>query len=157
LGDLVEAADVIVIGTDSAIERVGPWEVADFKVEEVLKGPALVQLRYLASPTWVCDVASAKPGERVLLLLSLPKSVRQGRHGPPMTLREEPVYEISFAGRGRMPIDEVDGDLHATVWTVDVILPSGTPMSPGPEPEYDFIRRVPLAVLRGAIVRRAAP
>src|SRR5688572_9106966 len=74
LAQLIAAANVIVLGTDSTIDHGKRWDVARFKVEEVLKGTPPAELLYLASPTWTCDIATAKPGERSLLLLSLPDS-----------------------------------------------------------------------------------
>lgn len=152
LEELIQSADLIVIGTDSAIERRGKWNIARFQVEEVLKGQAPTKIQYLASPTWTCDITSAKQGERALLLLTLPG---RGRIAPPRSHRGSTVYQILFSGRGRMPIDEVDGDLQVTVWTVDVVLPADMPTSEGPEPQFDFIRRVPLTAIRQTIEQQS--
>jgi hypothetical protein len=155
LAELIAAADVIVLGTDSTIDQGRKWDVAHFKVEEVLKGAPPTDLLYLASPTWACDIATAKPGERSLLLLSLPESgFRFG--APPRTRKGQTVYQITWSGRGRLPITQVAGEELVTVWTGDVLLPDDMPTVPGPEPEFSFIQRVPLSAIRTAVEQAAS-
>lgn len=156
LAELIAAADVIVLGADSTIDQGRNWDVAHFKVEEVLKGAPPAELLYLASPTWTCDIATAKAGERSLLLLSLPEpGFRFG--APPRTQKGQPVYQITWSGRGRLPITQVGGDEFLTVWTADVLLPDEMPTVPGPEPEFSFIQRVPLSAIRNAVEQAARP
>src|SRR5262245_30967537 len=109
LAELIAAADVIVLGADSTVDQGSKWDVAHFKVEEVLKGTPPTELLYLASPTWPCDSATAKPGERSLLLLSRPESDFLSGASP-RTQKGQPVYQISWSGRGRLPIMEVAGE-----------------------------------------------
>jgi hypothetical protein len=56
-------------------------------------------------------------------------------------------WQVSWAGRGRMPIRTLNGTKYATLWIGDVRLPNGIPTVSGPEPEYSFIRSAPLAVI----------
>ena len=150
LAELIAAADVIVVGADSTIDQGKKWDVAHFKVDEVLKGAPPAELLYLASPTWPCDTATAKPGERSLLLLSLQNLPPPA--GPPLRTRKgQPVYQITWSGRGRLPITEVAGEELVTVWTVDVLLPDEMPTVPGPESEFGFIQRVRLSAIRSAV------
>lgn len=146
LAELAQRADVIVVGRDEAVEQVGDYSVARFSVDRVIKGAPGQFVHYLATPTWVCDTAQAQPGQWALLFL-----VRPPAETPAATLihrleggRVPSIYQISHAGRGRMPIPE--GTLSTVVvWVNDVRLPEGIPTAVGPDPEYSFIRSVPLA------------
>jgi hypothetical protein len=152
LKKLTESSDLIVVATETTVEdgpaglnlgeeTKSPIKVATARVVEVWKGKAGPDVRYIASPTWTCDISEAKVGERVVLFLSKSKGV--------------PFMLIEHSGRGRMPIRDVNGKPHATVWVGDVQLPRGVATIPGPEPEYGFIRSVDLDDLKGAVRRDA--
>jgi hypothetical protein len=57
-------------------------------------------------------------------------------------------WQVSWAGRGQMPIKDLSGTKYATLWVGDVRLPEGINTVGGPDPEYSsFIRSAPLAPL----------
>ena len=150
LKELVDSSDLIVVASETKVEdgpadlKLGegvgsPIKVATARVVEVWKGKAGPEIRYIASPTWICDISEAKVGERVVLFLRKSKSL--------------PFLLIEHSGRGRMPIRDVNGKPHATIWVGDVRLPTGVTTIPGPEPENGFIRSVHVSDLRGAVRR----
>ncbi len=149
LKELVDGSELIVFATETKIED-GPGDlkieeevirsprVATARVLEVWKGQEGQEVRYLASPTWRCDISEAKVGERVVLFLVKPP--------------DWPFWLIAQSGRGRMPIRDVEGNSYATIYTGDVQLPKGLMTSPGPEPKYEFIRSVELKRLRWSVI-----
>jgi hypothetical protein len=56
-------------------------------------------------------------------------------------------WQVSWAGRGQMPIRNIHGTKYATLWIGDVRLPDGIPTISSPESEYSFIRSAPLEVI----------
>lgn len=56
-------------------------------------------------------------------------------------------WQVSWAGRGQMPIRNLHGTKYATLWIGDVRLPVGIPTVSGPEHRYSFIRSAPLGVI----------
>lgn len=141
LAHLTATADVIVLGTDRAVEEVDGKKVAHFAVERVLAGGhAASEVSYVAEGSWACDTAYAVPGERALLFL---------RRLPD---RSPPLHAVHWAGRGRMPIREHDGRAWATVWTGNVRLPPDLPIAVGPDPGIGFIQDVALDPLISAVV-----
>ncbi|QEH35555.1 hypothetical protein OJF2_41080 [Aquisphaera giovannonii] len=92
-----------------------PLKVATARVLETWKGGPVREVRYIASPDWTCDTSHADEGERVVLFLSY-------EHWR----KDRTFFSITHAGRGRMPIREVEGKRYAAVQD-DVILPAGTP------------------------------
>ena len=152
LKELVARSDLIVVAKVSKVEdgpadakpedeRFSAVRVATAEVIETWKGAPPREVRFLASPTWVCDISEAEKGEQVVLFLTRRK--------------EEPSLRISHSGRGRMPLRMVKGKTYATLWD-DVRLPEGTATVPGPEPEYSFIRSVELSKLK-ELVRKKGP
>jgi hypothetical protein len=152
LKELVAGSDLIVVAKVSRVEdgpadtrprdeRFSAVRVATAEVIETWKGTPVREIRFRASPTWACDISTAKEGEQIVLFLSKPGG--------------EPIMTIRHSGRGRMPLREVQGRTYATFWD-DVELPKGTATIPGPEPEYSFIRSVSLSKLR-ELVRRKGP
>jgi hypothetical protein len=121
--DLAARSDLIVVATVSKVEdcpanleRVDPGmpalKVATARVIETWKGAPVREVRYVASPSWVCDTSDAKKGERVVLFLARRKDSR--------------FLSITHAGRGRMPLREVGAKTYAALHD-EVILPKGTP------------------------------
>lgn len=97
---------------------------------ESWKGEKEGEVRFVAAPTWICDISDAKRGEEAVVF------VRSGN--------------LLHAGRGRMPIFTRNGRTLAEIWP-DVKLPAGVTTEDGPEPEYRFIRGVGVGDLRDAV------
>jgi hypothetical protein len=87
-------------------------KVATAQVIETWKGKPEREVRYVASPSWVCDTSYAEVGERVVLFL-----VRR---------TDSTFLAIAHAGRGRMPLRDVADKPYAELGS-GVILPKGTP------------------------------
>jgi hypothetical protein len=115
-------------------------KVASAEVIEIWKGPITREVRYVASPTRYCDIASARVGERVVLFLEKRK--------------ESGIMMVAHLGRGGMPLREVEGKSYATLWSKDVLLPAGTATIAGPEPKYSFIRSVELKKLKELVLEK---
>ncbi|MGC2185061.1 MAG: hypothetical protein WA637_17420 [Terriglobales bacterium] len=64
-------------------------------------------------------------------------------------------WQVSWAGRGQMPIRNLQGTKYATLWIGDVGLPNGIPTVSGPEREYSFIRSAPLAAIVAVVKAQA--
>lgn len=151
LKELVDRANVIVVARVAQVED-GPVEtdedgrayaikVATADVLEVWKGTPVKTVRFRASRSWACDTSRAVVGEQVLLFLVARKGT--------------PIWEVAHSGRGRMSYRDVRGTSYVTLWD-DVELPLDTPMIPGPEPQYSFIRSVKANMLK-RLVTRAVP
>lgn len=122
LKDLAAESDLIVVarvtkvqdgpaGLQPAGDEFPPVKVATARVIETWKGDKVREIRYIASPTRPCDLASAEIEERVVLFL-------KGSKGSP--------YSIAWVGRGWMPLHEANDNSYATL-ADQVILPEGTP------------------------------
>jgi hypothetical protein len=133
LDELVEGSDLIVLAEVESVTKplIGERK-ATARVLEVWKGSPIETVRFIASPTWTCDISEAVEGETVVLFLAKGDNPR--------------FYTIAHSGRGRMPLRSVDGVTYATLWP-EVRLPEGTPTIEGPEPEWSFIRSVEVEVL----------
>ena len=120
--DFAMRSDLIVFARVTKVE-VGPahlerfdrampaLRVATAQVIETWKGTPASELRFVASPSWVCDTSCAEKGERVVLFLERRK--------------DSAIMSIAHAGRGRMPLREVGARLYA-VLQHEIILPKGT-------------------------------
>jgi len=150
LKELVDSSDLIVVAYETKVEdrpgelKLGeedvirsPIKVATARILEVWKGKTGPDVHYIASPTWTCDISEARVGEQVVLFLSKSEGV--------------PFMLIGHAGRGRMPIRDVEGKAFATIWTHDIRLPKGVMTIPGPETKYEFMRSVELSQLRWTV------
>jgi hypothetical protein len=169
LPELVQLSDQVVIGKVLRLHRVSGLQVAEVDVAETLKGDSHVsRLFFLAQPTWICDVTEADAGETALLFLEksdgvlelqdLPPGDGEFRKAPRSFRRQldrlrggSPFFVVAQAGRGHMAVRSIEGQDLATVWTGDVRLPGDVASFPGPEPEYSFIRSVPLVALRDLV------
>lgn len=69
LATLVAESDAIVVGEVIAVDGPDGERVARLRVERTLKGTALDEVKFRASPSWLCDSTTAALGERVLLFL----------------------------------------------------------------------------------------
>jgi hypothetical protein len=143
LEEMVRKSDAIVI---AHVDRVSApligkkW--AGASVTETWKGATDSEITFLASPTAICDISEAKKGETVVLFLIKDKRARR--------------YVLALAGRGRMPVREVDGKRYATFWP-EVRLPKNTPTIAGPEPKWDFIESVELERLHDLVKAVTSP
>ncbi len=135
LSELVALSDRIVLARVISVSE-GPdgLKHARADVREIWKGRPENEVGFLASRTWACDVSFAEAGESVVLFLVWSET------------RGE--FVIAMAGRGRMPLHDVQGRSYATIWVNDVLLPEGTPTIDGPEEKYDFIRFIMLDLLK---------
>ncbi len=124
--DLAADSELIVIAKVSKIEDapaslerddagMPPLKVATAQVLETWKGKSVPEVRYIASPDWMCDTSHAEKGERCLLFLEYAH-----------WRKDRSFLSISHAGRGRMPLREVKGKWYAALQD-EVILPQGTP------------------------------
>src|SRR5262245_55917595 len=70
LEELVKCSDLIVVATvESVSDPLIGKRYAKAKVAEVWKGARTETVRFLAAPSWTCDVTDAKKGETVVLFL----------------------------------------------------------------------------------------
>jgi hypothetical protein len=122
LKDLVAESDLIVVGAVTRVEaapvdfmdvekHLRPVKIATARVVETWKGAVVQEVRFVASPTWTCDVTSAKEGEKLVLFLH-----RQAN---------SPIMFVAHAGRGGMRLHDVKDKPYATV-DDEVNLPKGT-------------------------------
>jgi hypothetical protein len=123
LKELAAKSDLIVIATVTKIEdgpeglgRVDPGmpalKVATAQVNETWKGKPVGEIRYVASPSWVCDTSVARKGEVVVLFLE--------------KVKDSPIMTITHAGRGRLPRHDVKGKAYVTLGS-EIVLPDGMP------------------------------
>jgi hypothetical protein len=130
LDEMYWAADLVVIGRTTQVTGDAGWSVATLEIERVIKGsPASRTVRYLASPTWTCDVSDAAPGERVLIFLGRVNLHDAEQHArtverriPPIGTKRDPVYWIVHSGRGQLPIERRAGKERIRIHP-EVILP----------------------------------
>lgn len=88
---------------------------------------------------------------------------RSGQFKEPLGFRDEirslvgssSFWQVSWSGRGRMPIREVHGTKYVTLWIGDVALPPSIPTISGPEREYrTFIRSASLSGVAGFVLQQ---
>lgn len=135
LESVIAASDAIVVArVEKITTRSDESREATAKVLETWKGPVRDSVRFLASPSWNCDVADAKQGELVVLFLERSD--------------EGPVRSIAHAGRGRMPVEGSGRDQFVVprALTLDTI-PKNAPPAPGRNLET----RISLALLRAHV------
>lgn len=140
-GDLVASCESIVVAqVESVSSPVAGRRYAEARVMEVWKGPETATVKFLASPTWACDISEAKEGETVLLFLAKDEKSQS--------------YAIAHSGHGRWPLRTIAGKSHAVIGPL-VILPKDTPMGKVPEPKNNFIRSVEIRTLQELVTRVA--
>lgn len=143
LEELVNASEMILVGTVVEVRDVEGVRVARVRVEQTVKGPTYEEIWYLAQSTWLCDITGGELNERAILLLNRYEfdpepnrigdnnSVVIGEFPEPMSFRAsveqvtggEPFWAVSWSGRGQMTIRRSWGREHALVWTAEVRLP----------------------------------
>jgi len=100
----------------AAEEGVSTLKIAVAEVVETWRGNPVKEVRYFASPMWMCDVTRAEKGERVVLFLEKRNYMRW----------EEPRFlSITHSGHGRMPLRDVGAQACAAI-PGEVILPDWT-------------------------------
>ena len=139
--DLVVYSDEIVLAKVTELLPTSGSErdlvYASATVLETFKGSLSGTFLLRASPGGICDDSKAIKDETALFFLN------RGDDG---------IYSIYFAGRGRMPLREVDGKTYVSLWD-EVMLPDRAPTIAGPDPRYSFINSVELDYLE-ALIRK---
>ena len=136
-----ESGRIVVaqVDTEGIREARGErWATA--KVSETWKGEAAKTVEFRASPTFAGDITQALPGEDVLLFL---RPIEGGG------------WEVVASGRGRMPLQTMDGRTYASLY-LDVVLPADSQASRhcSDQPGYD--RTIELGTLRESVTRAIA-
>lgn len=108
---------------------------AHAKVVEVWKGNETNEIDFSISPLFVCDISDAVKGETAVVFLDYDE--------------KDSEMVIAHFGRGRMPVNLLNGKQYATIWS-DIILPVGTKTIEGHE-GYKFIRSVEVSVLKSIV------
>jgi hypothetical protein len=113
LGQLIMGSEAIMIAHVEGLLSFDGLTVARAVPARVLKGRERgTPIYFVAGPTWACDTSTAVRGETVLLFLLHAKSARVERrhiHRPTARVAVQPLYFLDAAGRGRLPIREVNG------------------------------------------------
>lgn len=122
IGSLIRFADLIVIGTSSAVDKDG---VAEIRVERTLKGLPPEHLFFYARPTWICDTTVAKEGERSLFLF-MPQRFAKLPSGISSDVRQ-----VQLSGGGKIDLLKDGARIAAPV-----LLPPDLPVvvDPGSDP-----------------------
>jgi hypothetical protein len=134
LEDLIRGSDLIVIATVRSVDLDARPNIATADVREVVSGASGAIVRFIAEPQMRCSVATAMPGERVLLFLS-----------------KSPASElatIAAHGYGRLPLQTID-DVDFAVWPQKVWLwPLRAWAAPAPSDEAVVVLAELLAEVR---------
>ncbi len=139
--DLVRFSDTIVVAEVTGIVTIDGMKVATTRVLHPLKGNA-IEVRFIAQPTWRCDISTAKVGERALLCLS-----RQEKKP------DSNIFVITHSGRGRIPLRQSPSGWSAPVrshsekgpWKLNIDL-----LAPKVQPSHGLIS---LQQLRSAVLK----
>lgn len=104
LEKLITESDLIVVGSISKTWIEGNKKFAEVSVIKTLKGnPLIKQLKFTASPIFICDMNDANEGEvAVLFLYSIVQKNLTNN------VQEVPKYILSHFGRGRFFIHEIE-------------------------------------------------
>lgn len=166
LDQLLRWSDVVVIGRVEAVHTVqgenprtcvgcseiqGENDVAVVRVERTIAGPPVERLLYIATSTWTCDVSDAVAGERALYFLRADDWMLRGGEALRAEVERladgDPVLALSHSGRGRMPLVDLGGAPHATLWAGNLRLPESLPLIEHEDPERSHLRAAPLDAL----------
>ena len=124
LADLVRRSDFIgIVRVDDVTGRIPliRQRRASATILQSWKGPRTGVVKFVARPTWTCDISDAKRGEEVVAFI-------QGDR-------------LALAGRGRMPIFMREGRRYVAM-SPEVFLPASLAATKGPDGEYEFVRGV---------------
>lgn len=133
--DEIVLAKVTELLPSSAAERDVVF--ATVSVEKTYKGSLRGSFLLRASPGVICDSSMAIKDETALFFLN------RGDDG---------IYYIQFAGRGRMPLRQVNGRTYASLWS-EVLLPKDAPTIAGPDAQSSYVSSVELGYLE-ALIRK---
>jgi hypothetical protein len=157
LQELVDVSQVIATVHVETVEDVNGVHVAEAAVLDVLKGSPSRRIRFLASPTWMCDTSTAVTGETALVFLV----ADTGEHSVRTSTKNEVLFRIAHSGRGRMPIRDAAGKRYVDFWASDILMPVDVPSTAAPPPiaipveateiASQVWRSVELAVIKKAI------
>jgi hypothetical protein len=119
LSDLINESQVIAIVKVEAVSKIAGVAVARGQVVTGFVGAATGdRVAFVAEPTWTCDASNAYQHEVVLVFLqAMPDELHWMFKGKPARLKAAiarawkgtPAYVIAHAGRGRMPLETVQG------------------------------------------------
>jgi len=128
LDDLIAESDEIVV---AKVTELLPTSTSDrdlvyasASVEKTLKGTLRDSFLFRASPAGICDASGAVKDETALFFLA--------RNG-------DGTFYITGAGRGRLPLREVDGKTYVTFTNAGIIIPDSLKTIPGQDPKYAFV------------------
>ena len=140
LEKLIATSDAIVVAQVVRVSgpprHSGRERIATAQVLRSFKSPLDGSFRFLASPTWTCDLSDAVDGEVVLLFLNR---------------RDASSFAIAHSGHGRMPLRRVAGKTYVTLFTNTVRLPPDAPTIPGPDPAVSLVVSVELPYVRALV------
>ena len=122
----IQWADVIVVAEEADVSKYeGTW-VATARVKEVWKGEVGDSVRFIAEPTWACDVSTAGVGNTVVLFLhAIPLDTERFglRLIVPRFDSGPPAMTIVHAGRARYRVVETMNGTPYAKYGDDVIMP----------------------------------
>jgi len=140
LDDLIADSDEIVIARVTELLPTSSSDrdlvYASATVERTLKGSLKDSFLFRASPAGICDASGAVKDETAVFFL--------GRNS-------DGTFYIAGAGRGHLPLREVDGNSYVTFTNAGLVIPDSLPTIPGPDPRYSFIVSVALKNLETMI------
>jgi hypothetical protein len=175
LDELRLRSDFVVLGRINRVEQI-PREVpagyahtsaerwryepvlriAVVDVARVFRGPEdLKTVLFLAESTWTCDVTRGEMGETGLYFLTRSKIVESEeevfRKWFSASFGTKELLSVMHAGRGRMPVREVDTRPVVDFWS-NVRVPETLTILDGPNPSYpSVIKSIPLDEITDAL------
>lgn len=174
LKHLTAVADTIVVGSVVEVTDIEGVSVAILSVAEILKGKPSPRVAYFAEGQWLCDVTAAQPGENGIYFLEpyefdpAPAPRLEDPDTWSSNFKEPigfsagvqklglatPLFQVVWAGRGRLPSRELQGQRVVDIWTFDISVPKSIETFDGPDPEHPtIIRSAPFDAIRKQIRR----
>lgn len=131
--DLIEDADLIVIGKVESLKYISDVKIAKFKVSQTLKGNSTDEIYFVAEKTWTCDVSYARIGEQALIFFDKYEDLSNFK----IDFLDKPNFKISFenstgrgelyriygSGYGRHPIKKIKDRDYISVPTYQIKIP----------------------------------
>ena len=135
LEELTLQSPLIVVAKVNKLVTRTEGTFANATPMEVWRGSPEGDVEFIVSSTFACDISQAIPGEKVLLFLETDVAGR---------------LSIAHFGRGRLPLDTVDGKDIARCWG-GVILPEAMPVAIVDKSRGGYSTGVELAELERAV------
>jgi hypothetical protein len=165
LEEMIQRSRYIVLARVARVKIVDNVKLAELEVSCVLKGDSDVsRLYYWASPSWMCDVSDAQPGEEALYFLwypdlDVPRSkehLRFLKRAYSFT-QGATIYVLEHSGRGRFKPKLIDGEgfLYVHKYS-DVIFPASIEIVGHPDPKNPNLGLVRLKDVVSFIAARTA-